>query len=243
MTASIASLIETAFAPLAPRVRVTAVAVDGHVELTIHVHDARGAFYEGRSANFLIEALPTRVERYARALARHADTLVDLDELVEFLSPEQLFLRSLLAEDHSQAEIEAILGDPGRMDRALRAHHVMGMVAGPFDGSLLDSLYALTADGRASLEWPEVASALRDLLARGEDGLVVEAMEDWVEDDGDWDGVWEGGPSGSTLLLAGAWRRLDPRLTGELRRRALRAVDRIADESVPTAAELDRAGL
>jgi hypothetical protein len=68
-------------------------------------------------------------------------------------------------------------------------------------------------------------------------------MRAWIDEYDPDETAWPSGPSVSNLLILAAWKHLDPRLSGPVRREALDGVDRIADATHPSPAAMARAGL
>lgn len=251
-SADLCQTLNAAFAGVDPSVHFKFFLEGESLAVEVRVYEAPGALYGAVEGPLGLEVEdPARLAAYAKAAAAALrETLpADPDERLRTLLPADLLLSTVL-DDPSLRSVEdfaALLADNERLDRARRLREVQGLLGrrAEVEDRLLALLYPLTLDGRATLPWEETAGALQGLLAAGEPGLVVDAMASWVEEYDPFDEVWEGGPSGSTLLLLGAWRALDTRISGPLRRRALDAVDRIADEDRARIGDevLARAGL
>lgn len=247
---ALAAALEDAFADLHPHVRLQFRAQGEGLELHVTVYEAPGEL-AGMISGPLDLRLddPARLLRYGAAVARHlrASPRADAWDWLDALSPSALMLPCVLedAELRTARDFDALLADPARYERARRLQEVRTLVPAPrpVDDRLLALVYPLTEDGRACLPWSATTSALRELVARGEHALVVDAMACWIDTYDPDDPLWAGGPTRANLLLLGAWTLLDPHLQGPLRRRALDAVDRIADACRPTAAQLVQAGL
>jgi hypothetical protein len=247
--ADLADLLRTAFVSLPAVVSVTPRVVDDGVELDVEFRDADGRFEQSISSRLdLASAEPGRLAAYARAVAARAQELGagDSEALWALLTPSSILLQSVLDDRSLQTEADflALLQDPDRLDRAARREQVRRMVPGrqDLDDRLAAALYALCWEGRTGAAWTETTAALRTLCASGDDSLLVACMRAWIDEYDPDETAWPNGPSVSNLLILAAWKHLDARLSGPVRREALDVVDRIADATRPSPAAMARAG-
>lgn len=222
------------------------------IELTLTLFDESGPRDIKEQEIFGLESAASEAgsEHFAAFLEATARWLgaVPVDKRAD-LYPRDVFVIpvALDARLRSIDDYCAVLADPLRREAyvaygELREFLESNALAAPNDDALR-ALYAMTAEGRASKGVPEAVRGVRWLASSDWGrGALVAMMREWADEPWDaGDVAWRGGPGVTALLLSGAWRILDPVLPdGELRRRAIASVDRIANR--PTSSELALAG-
>jgi hypothetical protein len=214
----LADRLTAAYASLAPRLVVEARTNGVEIELSIlqlergNVVDVVGVGWSHNGHDDRLVAYAT-----ARAATRSPDATAQ-----SFLD-EPWFFRALALDSslHTVADFAAVLGDPHRLAAAMQRLAVVD-----FLGLDAPELYPLTDAGRALL----TPALFRQLVQAASAEQVAVSIEAWVDED-PFAGIT---PSGRALALA-SWELVGDRTPGDLRQRALAAIDRIPDDGRPPA--------
>ena len=243
------SALHEALQDLHPQVRCSVQLDEDQVVLEVQVYDEDGELSGAMSGGLDLGEDPSRAVLYMQATAQHLRSRDerDPDVWLAALSPAGILLQSPLRDPslNTLEDFLALVADSSRLERARRLDSIWQLLGArpTLEDAAIDVLYPLTFDGRAELEWADTVEAWRALVQAEEDHALVAAMGGWTEEYDPDDTLWEGGPTTSDLLVAGTWRALEGRLTGELRLRALDCLNRLADESRPTDEDLQQAEL